>query len=109
MKVKQSKGFPNEFVCELTKELDELAGFDNNSLYYHYLLIDSIGLQDRSIAIRVPEGTVGSIWLDESSNKIVRVKVVTDYVVKSYPDDVLEHLDKFVGQILELGEEVVSK
>lgn len=32
------------------------------------------------------------------------IQVCTDYVVKTYPDDVNEQLQKFVGQKIEMGE-----
>ncbi len=53
--------------------------------------------------IRIPGGTLGSIEYDE--NKIItRIHVCTDYVVKTYPDNVNEQLQKFIGQKIEIGE-----
>lgn len=109
MKVTQSKGFWNEFTCELTEELDKLAGLNSADLFHHYLLVDNIGIQDRVIPFRVPGGTVGCVHLAQDSNEIIKIDVYTDYVVKTYPADVLKHLDKFIGQVLELDEEVIRK
>ena len=35
---------------------------------------------------------------------VTKIHVCTDYVVKTYPDDVNEQLQKFVGQKIEMGE-----
>ena len=68
----------NEYYCEITTELDKLTGLD-------------------------PNGTLGSIEYDE--NKIItKIHVCTDYVVKTFPNDVNEQLQKFIGQEIEIGE-----
>lgn len=59
--------------------------------------------EDGCLPIRIPGGTLGSIEYDE--NKIItKINVCTDYVVKTYPDDVNEQLQKFIGQKIEMGE-----
>lgn len=108
MKVTQLKSFVHEFTCELTEELDKLAGFDSNDLFHHYLFVDKIAIQERVIPFRVPGGTVGCVHLAQDSNKIVEIDVYMNYVVKTYPADVLKHLDKFISQVLELDEEVIK-
>ena len=47
--------------------------------------------------IRVPGGTVGSVWLDENYN-IRRIFIDTDYVIESYPKDINEQVKKFLGE-----------
>ena len=108
MKVTQSRGFTHEFTCELTEELDKLAGLSSVALFHHYLLVDKIGIQDRVIPLRVQGGTVGCVHLAQDSNKIVEIDVYMNYVVNTYPADVLKHLDKFISQVLELDEEVIK-
>lgn len=90
----------NEYYCEITTELDKLVGLDLNGHWKHYVLCD---YGDGSLPIRIPGGTLGSIEYDE--NKIItKIHVCTDYVVKTYPDDVNEQLQKFIGQKIEIGE-----
>jgi hypothetical protein len=90
----------NEYYCEITTELDKLAGLDPNGHWKHYVLCD---YEDGCLPIRIPGGTLGSIEYDENS-VITKIHVCTDYVVKTYPDDVNEQLQKFVGQKIEIGE-----
>ena len=90
----------NEYYCEITIELDKLAGLDPNGHWKHYVLCD---YKDGCLPIRIPGGTLGSIEYDE--NKIItKIHVCTDYVVKTYPDDVNELLQKFIGQKIEMGD-----
>jgi len=98
--------FKNECVCELTKELDKLAKLEEKhvwELFRHYMLIDSHPWNYKEpIPIRVPGGTVGGIWLDENFC-ITDIKIDTNYVVKTYPDDVNEKIkEKFLGTKIEI-------
>lgn len=92
-----------EYRCELTKELDVLSKLTKNDYYdmfYHYVLADDLCIKDRCLAIRVPGGTVGSIWIDEN-NVITDIKIDTDYVVKTYPNNINELMQKFINQAIE--------
>ena len=86
------------YTCEITWFLDQVAGLDER---LHYIVInDLILFNDEDPAtyyIRVPGGTVGSIWLDDDYN-IRRIFIDTDYVVESYPEDINEQVKKFVGE-----------
>lgn len=88
----------NAWTCEITWFLDQAAGLDER---LHYIVInDSILFDDEdptTYYIRVPGGTVGSIWLDIDHN-IRRIFIDTDFVVKSYPEDINEQMKKFVGE-----------
>ena len=54
------------------------------------------------MAIRIPGGTVGGIKLDEN-NVIKEIKINTDYVVRTYPDDVEEIMNnEFIGAKMEV-------
>ena len=93
-----------EFRCDLTRHLDELSQISQSpyyDIYHHYILIDKIALEEQILAIRVPGGTVGAIWIDEN-NKIVMVKVDKDYVVKTYPLNVNEIIAEFIGETIEI-------
>lgn len=88
----------NAWTCEITWFLDQVAGLDEK---LHYIVInDLILFNDEDPAtyyIRVPGGTVGSIWLDIDHN-IRRIFIDTDFVVKSYPEDINEQMKKFIGK-----------
>ena len=89
----------NEFFCEITDELDRLAGIKTNDEGYswrHYILADKFCIKQRCLAIRIPGGTVGGIWIDDNGF-ITKITVDTNYVVKTYPEDVNEQIQKFVG------------
>ncbi len=92
-----------EYVCELTKELDVLAKLTDKEFYdifYHYIVADNYCKKEKCLAIRVPGGTVGGIWIDDN-NAITKIVIDTDYVVKTYPSDVNDLIQKFVGEIIE--------
>lgn len=88
----------NAWTCEITWFLDQVAGLDEK---LHYIVInDLILFNDEDPAtyyIRVPGGTVGSIWLDDDYN-IRRIFIDTDYVIESYPKDINEQVEKFLGE-----------
>lgn len=106
MKLVNDGGTPDmrHYVCELTKELDELSGlteFDFYDFHHHYILVDKICIKESILAIRVPGGTVGGVWFDEN-NVITKIEIDTEYVVKTYVENVNEIIQKYVGQKLEL-------
>lgn len=93
-----------EFRCDLTRRLDEISQLNQSpyyDLYHHYILIDKIALEEQILAIRVPGGTVGAIFIDEH-NKITMVQIDRDYVVKTYSPNVNEIVAKFIGQTIEI-------
>ena len=90
----------NEYFCDITVELDKLTGIDLDAHWKHYVLADKYCINEKCLAIRIPGGTLGGIWFDDN-NIITKVKVDTNYVVKTYPSDVNEQIQKFVGQKIE--------
>ena len=88
-----------EYHCELTDELDKMAGFDDDSIFRHYVIVDDDFMKTKCFPIRVPGGTVGGIWFDE--NRVVtKINIGTEYVVKSYPENVNEVIQKYVGKMI---------
>lgn len=103
MKLEDRKVFNGQYRCTLTKELDALAKLSENHYYeqfHHYILADDYCKKEKCLAIRVPGGTVGGVWIDDN-NVINKIVVDADYVVKTYPDNVNELIQKYVGEIIE--------
>ena len=101
--VNRRESLKYEYRCELTRELDSLARLTEDVYYdffYHYILADDYCKKEKCLAIRVPGGTVGDLWID-SRNIITKIAIDTDYVVKTYPDNVNKIVQKFVGEIIE--------
>lgn len=93
------------YTCELTKELDSLAKLSEREHYdffHHYIVADNWCKKNKCLAIRVPGGTVGGIWIDDN-NIITKIVVDTEYVVKTYPSNINVLIQKFVGEVIEYG------
>ena len=89
----------NEFYCEVTSALDEIAGIKPASdlcVWRHYIVIDELSIKDKCLAIRVPGGTVGDIFVDNNFT-ITKIVINPHYVVKTYPVDINEQIKQFVG------------
>lgn len=86
------------WTCEITWFLDQVAGLDEK---LHYIVINDLILFDdedpATYYIRVPGGTVGSIWLNDDCD-IERIFIDTNYVVESYPANINEQIKKFIGE-----------
>lgn len=100
MKLERKPYFNKEYFSDLTKELDNLAGFTESTLLKHYILVDDYCKKEKCLAIRVPGGTVGGIWINQES-VITKIRIDTDYVVKTYPENVEEIIQKYVGVKIE--------
>lgn len=88
-----------EFYCDITTELDNLAvvkPVGNLCSWRHYILVDNTSLKDKCLSIRVPGGTVGNVFIDDSF-VITKIIINPRYVVKTYPVDISEKINKFVG------------
>lgn len=99
----------NEYFCDITDELDRLAGIERDDNYHswrHYILADKLCIKEKCLAIRIPGGTVGGIWINDDGT-ITRIEVDVDYVVKTYPQDVNEQIQKFVGDKMRLCKEEI--
>ena len=100
--------FPNEnrsglqeYYCDLTRELNQILGLSPDQYWKHYILANDSMIKDKCLAIRIPGGTVGVIWINDD-NIITKIFMYTDYyVIKKYPADINEKLAHFVGEKIE--------
>lgn len=91
------------YRCELTRYLDKVSKLSETEYYefmHHYIVADELCKKEKVLAIRVPGGTVGWIGI-ENDNTIHNIRIDTDYVVKTYPDDVNELVKKYIGTVIE--------
>ena len=98
---------PDDYRCEFTRFLDNEAKLDEVDIsygFYHYIIAGKSELKDKILPFRVPGGTLGGIWIDDN-NIITKIEIDTDYVVKSYPEDIKEKIKKFIGEKIEFEEE----
>lgn len=103
MKLEQCITSCNEYRCDLTKELDDISKISQKhyyNMFHHYILADDWCKNQKCLAIRVPGGTVGGVYFDDN-NIITKVVVDTSYVMKTYPENVNELIQKFVGELIE--------
>lgn len=89
----------HEYYSELTLYLDKLAEFKPETLLKHYILMDN----SKCLAIRIPGGTVGGIWID-NDYKIIDILIDTNYIVHTYPSDINEKMKKYIGEKIEIDE-----
>lgn len=86
------------WTCEITWFLDQAAGLDEK---LHYIVINDLILFDdedpATYYIRVPGGTVGSIFLDDDYN-IKEIFIDPNNVVESYPVNINKQVKKFIGE-----------
>ena len=103
MKLEQCITSCNEYRCDLTKELDDISKISQKhyyNMFHHYILADDWCKNQKCLVIRVPGGTVGGVYFDDN-NIITKVVVDTSYVMKTYPENVNELIQKFVGELIE--------
>ena len=92
-----------EYRCGLTKELDDMSGISKQHYYdmfHHYILADEWCKKEKCLAIRVPGGTVGGIHFNDN-NTITKIVIDIDYVVKTYPSNVNDLIQKYIGEVIE--------
>lgn len=100
MKLEKCNSYSEEYISDLTKELDRISGIsklDYYDIFYHYILADALCKQEKCLAIRVPGGSLGGICFDDN-DVITKIEVDTNYVVKTYPNNVNELIQKFIGE-----------
>lgn len=103
MKLERRKSLWEEYRCDLTRELDNLSGIlklHYYDMFHHYILADEWCKKEKCLAVRVPGGTVGGIYFDDN-NVIIKIVIDTNYVVKTYPSNVNELIQKYVGEVIE--------
>ena len=95
---KKPHGIMEEYFCDLTRDLDTLAGIKPESYRKHYILADDYAIKEKILAIRIPGGTVGALYFDDN-NTITNIIIDTKYVVRTYPDNVNEYIcNKYIGR-----------
>ena len=95
----------NEFFCDITSELDILAGivgYADAHIMRHYVLANDYTIKNRILAIRIPGGTVGGIWIDDN-NTITKIVVDEKCIVKTYPPNINVMLEKYIGESMEIN------
>lgn len=103
LKLERRKSVCEEYRCDLTKELDDMSGISKQHYYdmfHHYILADEWCKKEKCLAIRVPGGTVGGIHFNDN-NTITKIVIDIDYVVKTYPSNVNDLIQKYVGEVIE--------
>lgn len=109
LKRKYEDGFcKDEYVCELTEELDILSGLNKRGSYRygykHYVYATDSDKKEHYYAIRVPGGTLGDIVTD-NDDYIIDVVIDIDYVIKTYLNNVNEIIKKkYIGKKIEFEE-----
>lgn len=95
-----------QYTCNLTHKLDQSARFNERYQYCRYYKHYLLDYRDKegfyNFPIRVPGRTVGWMWVDKY-NKIVKISIDKDYAAKTYPDDLDEKLQKYIGEKIEFG------
>lgn len=87
----------NEYVCDITRDLDKMSNLDSEKLFHHYIIYDKHDLENHLVCIRVPGGTVGYIKYDDNFI-IIEIFIDTNYVVKTYSKDVNNEINKkYIG------------
>ena len=61
-------------------------------------------MKQRLLYIRISGGTVDNIFLDKTENIITKITIDTDYVVDSYPENIQEYVQKYVGEKFEISD-----
>ena len=103
LKLERRKSVCEEYRCDLTKELDDMSGISKQHYYdmfHHYILADEWCKKEKCLAIRVLGGTVGGIHFNDN-NTITKIVIDIDYVVKTYPSNVDDLIQKYVGEVIE--------
>lgn len=103
LKLERRKSVCEEYRCDLTKELDDMSGISKQHYYdmfHHYILADEWCKKEKCLAIRVPGGTVGGIHFN-GNNTITKIVIDIDYVVKTYPSNVNDLIQKYVEEVIE--------
>lgn len=103
LRLEQKFSCGKEYRCDLTKELDKISGISKchcYDMFHHYILADDWCKNKKCLAIRVPGGTVGDIHFD-NNNIITKIVIDTNYVVKTYPVNINELIQKFIGEVIE--------
>lgn len=70
----------------------------------HYILATNSYKKDHLYAIRIPGGTVGDIETD-NNDIILNLTIDVNYVVRTYPKNINEIIQKYIGEKIEFEDE----
>ena len=97
LKLKQVRKY--EYECELTKMLDNSAGFEILR-YGHYLMYDEWCKKEKCFPLRVPGRTIGGVWVDENLI-ITKIQIIEPSCQSGYPENINDSIQKYVGYKIE--------
>lgn len=93
-----------QYVCDLTKFLDELCGIPKDRDYpFENYLLDIRDHYDNGFAIRVPGRTTGVVEI-ANDGQIIKCKIHDEVIGdgKFYPKDVNKKTQKYIGSVIEM-------
>lgn len=100
LELKTNLGSMQEYYCCLTRDLNKLAGLSEKQIWKHYLLIDNDSVKNGYFAIRIPGGTVGTVYFD-INRKITKIVIDKEYVVRTYAPDTEKIMnEKYIGKTI---------
>ncbi len=89
----------SEFYCELTDELDKIAGIEPKGDYCswrHYINDDRYKAYDICLPIRLPGGTIDCVYISKD-NIITEIFITSGGFINIYPKEINEILRKYIG------------
>lgn len=95
MNHKHECGVGDEYVCELTDELDKIVFDTKHKVVHHYVYV--LNKHDKHPIIRIPGHSIGDIVIDDNG-KISEVYINFDRFCDIYSEDIIDDkLTKYIG------------
>ena len=93
-----------KYFCNITKVLqiyeDEVFGNNSRKIF---ISITEEALKNRVFTIDMVGASLGTIWLDKD-NCITDIKIDDYYVGYSFPENINDKLEKYIGQMINIAE-----
>ena len=103
MELENNPTLSDEYVGDITRELDRLAGLTVCDDLHHYIYIDKNYYKDKHLLVRIPGGTIGGLYFNDNF-EITKIVINISNVLVRYPDNINERMKKFIGAKLETGD-----